>query len=472
MNFLNYIIEVNLGIIICYALYEALLARETNFELQRGYLLIGMAVSLLFPLLNFNSPVSRSTEFASSTLMLPEFVVKPGQSLAALGSAPGWTLAGTLWLIYFAGILLLLAPVLFQAIRLYFISRRSGGRYEGDCYVIESNKSAATYSFFKLIVVGMADRLSSEEKKLVILHEQYHSRMLHTLDVLVATLLCAAFWFNPVTWLYRKRLINVHEFQADRFVSNMSSPADYTLLLAKSAMIGSGLQLTHNLSQSFILKRINMINQLQKKVGGWKLLTAASVVVSFAVVVSCTDQVSESTASADPSKQPVPSMITEKLASLKDLNPSGQYSAIPLASGDLESLKTNATQSIEYFATTKDHGTWAIVNSNRTTAEVFTMVEHSAMPADGMTSYYERLSEALTYPQSARQQGIEGRVFVEFIVQTDGRFTDLKVLKGISADCDEAALAAIAQVQGWTPGLMNGKPVAQRLVLPITFKLQ
>ena len=67
--------------------------------------------------------------------------------------------------------------------------------------------------------------------------------------------------------------------------------------------------------------------------------------------------------------------------------------------------------------------------------------------------------------------GIEGKVFVEFVVRKSGKITDIKVLKGIGAGCDEAAKTVLSDVEDWNPGIMKGRPVAVKMVMPIIFKL-
>lgn len=66
--------------------------------------------------------------------------------------------------------------------------------------------------------------------------------------------------------------------------------------------------------------------------------------------------------------------------------------------------------------------------------------------------------------------GIEGRVFVEFIVEKDSSLTELKISQGVSSDLDEEAMRVIS-LSKWVPGTRQGKPVRQRVVLPISFKL-
>jgi protein TonB len=88
-----------------------------------------------------------------------------------------------------------------------------------------------------------------------------------------------------------------------------------------------------------------------------------------------------------------------------------------------------------------------------------------------MQAFYEYVGKKLKYPAQARRMNIEGKVFVEFVVNRDGSLVDVKVMKGIGAGCDEEAVRVIQSAPAWKPGKQRGKPVRQRMVLPITFKL-
>jgi TonB family protein len=103
--------------------------------------------------------------------------------------------------------------------------------------------------------------------------------------------------------------------------------------------------------------------------------------------------------------------------------------------------------------------------------EIFSVVEESAQPKTGMPDFYKFIGEHIKYPAKARRMGIEGRVFVELIIQRDGSLTDLKVLKGIGGGCDEEALRVLALAPKWIPGKQHGLAVKQKMVMPIIFRL-
>ncbi|MBX2877776.1 MAG: energy transducer TonB [Saprospiraceae bacterium] len=82
------------------------------------------------------------------------------------------------------------------------------------------------------------------------------------------------------------------------------------------------------------------------------------------------------------------------------------------------------------------------------------------------------LQEALVYPIQAREEAIEGKVFIEFIVAPDGQIENPTVVRGIGYGCDEEVLRVFEQMAAWKPGIKQNRPVPTRIVLPITFDLE
>lgn len=103
--------------------------------------------------------------------------------------------------------------------------------------------------------------------------------------------------------------------------------------------------------------------------------------------------------------------------------------------------------------------------------QIFSVVEESAEPRGGMPAFYKYVGEKIKYPAQARRMGVEGRVFVEFVVNRDGTIVDVKSIKGIGAGCDEEAVRIVQSAPAWKPGKQRGKPVRQKMVIPIIFKL-
>jgi periplasmic protein TonB len=81
------------------------------------------------------------------------------------------------------------------------------------------------------------------------------------------------------------------------------------------------------------------------------------------------------------------------------------------------------------------------------------------------------LQSRIRYPEMARRAGIEGRVYVQFIVNERGEVEDPRVIRGIGGGCDEEAIRAVQQAQ-FRPGMQRGRPVRVQYSLPIVFRLQ
>jgi protein TonB len=103
--------------------------------------------------------------------------------------------------------------------------------------------------------------------------------------------------------------------------------------------------------------------------------------------------------------------------------------------------------------------------------QIFTVVESMPSFPGGEAARIEYLNNNIKYPQMARESGIQGRVFVTFVVERDGSVTDVKVLRGIGGGCDEEAVRVIQNMPKWEPGKQRGKPVRVQFNMPILFKL-
>lgn len=104
--------------------------------------------------------------------------------------------------------------------------------------------------------------------------------------------------------------------------------------------------------------------------------------------------------------------------------------------------------------------------------EIFQVVETWPEPVGGMASFYQYVADNLQYPEAARRLNISGMVFVQFVVEKDGHITDVKVVKGIGAGCDEEAVRVVSSAPDWHPGKQRGMPVRVYRTVPIRFILR
>ncbi|UXP34207.1 energy transducer TonB [Reichenbachiella agarivorans] len=133
-----------------------------------------------------------------------------------------------------------------------------------------------------------------------------------------------------------------------------------------------------------------------------------------------------------------------------------------LVNMDVEVTENMAVEDIEFIEAPPEE---------EVAEEIFLIVEDIPEPVGGMTAFYQYVGQNIKYPYEASKKDIEGRVFVQFVVNSQGEIADVKVVKGIGGGCDEEAARIIAQAPKWNPGKQRGKPVSVRMVIPITFKL-
>ncbi|MFB9842118.1 energy transducer TonB [Mucilaginibacter ginsenosidivorans] len=104
--------------------------------------------------------------------------------------------------------------------------------------------------------------------------------------------------------------------------------------------------------------------------------------------------------------------------------------------------------------------------------KIFTAVEQEPTPVNGMAAFYKYLGNNIRYPAVAKENNVQGKVFMQFVVEKDGSLTDVKVIRGIGSGCDQEAVRVLQNAPKWRPGIQNGRPVRVQYNVPISFTLQ
>ena len=104
------------------------------------------------------------------------------------------------------------------------------------------------------------------------------------------------------------------------------------------------------------------------------------------------------------------------------------------------------------------------------TVKVFVIVEKMPEPVGGLETFFNTLRKHMKYPRKAERAGVEGRVFVSFIVNEKGELQDFSIVRGIGFGCDEEAMRVIALTK-WNPGKQRGRPVKVRMIQPVNFSI-
>lgn len=104
--------------------------------------------------------------------------------------------------------------------------------------------------------------------------------------------------------------------------------------------------------------------------------------------------------------------------------------------------------------------------------EVFVIVEEMPQFPGGDLALRQWIASNIKYPVIAAENGIQGRVFVQFVVNTDGSITDVRVARGVDPSLDQEAIRVVRTLPKWKPGKQRGKPVRVSYTVPINFQLQ
>lgn len=409
-----------------YGLYVLLLRHDRWLQLSRWYLMAVLAFGIAFPLVRL--PDALYPTSVSAEPMISLTLAVDGAEVTAGEASPVLRLADAVPAVYFFGLAVTLAVLLFQLIvqtLLVFKLRRKYSVYTADdgfqiprgTSLVLLPDDTAPYSFFNQIVVGTRG-LSDNELRCILEHESLHVCSLHSMDLILVRMLCCAAWFNPFAWLIASEVKAVHEYQADGAVLVAHGREGYLGLLYREATgVGYG-HITNNFQSINIKNRIAMMNRKKTRFGAWKVI-AALPVLAMLLMVGCKPSATEPVAEDEMAAEANPT--AEPVIFNNDSMPDGLVS--PEFPGGTEAL-------------------------------------------------YKYISENIKYPEQAKADGIEGRVFVRFVVMDNGDVVNVEVARGIGGGCDEEALRVVKAMPKWTPAVYEGKPVNVQYALPINFKLK
>ena len=436
-NVIPYLAQSAVTLMVLYSVYWLFLRKETFFHINRFYLLMTLLLSLIIPLFDFRlfsgSPVS------SVIILLDTVTITPEKLEKARTTHLSWfEIAGV---IYLTGIAIFTLRLMVQLIQLGMIVQRNKITRQEGMNIVFVDRGYSPFSFFNLVFIRKEYYVDGKLTP-VLSHEKVHIRQYHTLDLLLMEIVTIVQWFNPFAWFLGRSLKGIHEFLADAGVlKDGFLKHDYQTLILNEAM---GLQvnnLTNNFNVSLIKNRIIMMTKSRS--GSWavsKLLITLPAIFCLGLLFSAG---SSTIGFAQDQKKEEP----KNLAASKGIsNPQAQDSK----------TKTSTPASTEKSANKEP---------------VFTVVEKMPTFPGGDDARIAFMIQNIKYPEQAAKKGIQGRVFVTFVIEADGSITDVKVLRGFDKSCDQEAVRVIKLMPKWNPGMQNGKAVRTQFNLPINFKL-
>mgnify|MGYP000142076584 FL=1 len=287
--FLFYLLKSGCCLVIFYIFFKLMMSRSTFFRFNRITLLVGLSGCTLLPLIELttteetflHTPLYAIHEILQSTEQVMSNPEEPGNEILLSEknteiSSLNW-IPVTLGTIYGAGALLTFVWLSVSTCRLAQLIRMSEKKRYGNYILVIPRQPIASFSWGRYIVVSASDYSRQSEE--VLLHEMMHLRNHHTLDLLFMQIFLLVHWFNPVIWLLKRELQEIHEFEADNGVINTGIDATkYQLLLVKKAVGTRLYSMANGFNHSKLKKRITMM--LKERTNRWarlKLLLAVPV---------------------------------------------------------------------------------------------------------------------------------------------------------------------------------------------------
>ncbi|MFD2943079.1 M56 family metallopeptidase [Flavobacterium notoginsengisoli] len=274
-----YIAKSAVLMLLFYCAYFFLLRKETFFNSNRWFLLSGLIVSSILPLLSYTKIVwtdatqNLNTNIESALLSIPE----------KQNSDINWNYV--ILAFYGIGLLIFLLKLAIDFYSLNAIIKGKKVKQQADFKFIDTQENIAPFSYFEYIVYN-SSLYTATELENIIEHEKVHSDQNHTIDVLFSRFYSIIFWFNPIVWLYKKAITQNLEFIADKEASKkLADKKVYQYTLLKITTHENCVAITNHFYQSLIKKRIVMLNKNQsKKRNSWKYYVVIPALAAFVLL--------------------------------------------------------------------------------------------------------------------------------------------------------------------------------------------
>lgn len=446
MAWWQYLLLVNIYLVLFYGFYMALLRSETFFNLNRGYLVASALLSFIIPLVHY--------EWISKL-----FITQRVQHTISVYAQPiqiyhlktieqhNITIGALIFAVYAAGAVILLVRLIAQLISLRRIINEPG--------------ESGAFSFFKSIRLGNA----LENKDVIAEHERVHASQWHSADIMLIETIAVINWFNPVVYFYKLGIKHIHEYIADRqALKNGTTKAEYALLLLSQTLKAPSHELvTPFNNQSLLRRRIRMLQKNRStyralvKYGLSAPLFLLMLVLSSAAVIKNHTVRFFSNKAEEVMMSPAPTISIVK---------SRPHIVIAAKRVENKIIAPQKDQTSEHFPSLTSAGT-----KNFSNDPVFVTAEEEPSFLGGMLGFYKFLAANLRYPEAMRRHHVQGKVIIEMTIEKDGSLSDIKSLSDIGSGSAEEAIRVLKLSPKWIPGYQNGQPVRVRYTLPIVFNL-
>lgn len=472
-----YLIVSAISLALMMAVYRLTLSRTTFHGFNRYVLLTSLALAAVLPLSHFQTVGNVAS--APVAYMLNEFTVYADGTanmadVTVAESAGGMNFFSILTLVYLAGMAICLIRIAIGVLSSEIICHRRSRVLADGSYLVITDRNYAPFSWRNYIVISRKDYETNGA--MIIAHEQAHIRHHHSVDLILAQLFCAVQWFNPAAWMLKRSLLEVHEFEADASVLEHGfDERRYQICLVRAALQGSFATTTNNFANCSTKKRIVMMNRHLSNPWARLRVLLMLPVVAFAIIMASAckndeiqDSQQQTTVTYESSSNAISQMPGVKPDADGDVSINGKKVSKIMVNGEEVDEKTMAMIK-ELIAAQHADAEIEIVESDE--EEVFMVVEDMPEFPGGTAGLLEYLRANIRYPAGCRENNIQGRVLISFVVEKDGSIVEPEVVKSVDEELDAEALRVVRNMPKWKPGTQRGKPVRVKYTVPVNFRL-
>src|ERR1700743_746391 len=438
MSWWQYLLLVNLYLILFYGFYALLLRKETFFHLNRIYLVSSALLSFFIPVIHsdwvrnlfITQQVQQTLSVYSKPLIIYHF--KPIEERDV-------TIGQIILIIYAIGAGILIAKFIWQLGSLKKI--------------IDGPETTGAFSFFKSIRLGA----SLDKQGVIAAHEQVHANQWHSVDVLLIEAIAIINWFNPVVYLYRFGIKHIHEYIADKqALKEGIDKAEYALLLLSQTLSAPAHQLVNPFFNHSLLKqRIIMLQKSRShRIALLKYGLSAPLFILMLILSSAMISKSETVKSFSKKAEEVFLMPAVK-------NNSAPVQTIQAEKVTPKAFTDNAPipQKVDSVSIPEEE-------------PVLLTVEKEPEFKGGISEFYRFLGQNIKYTDAMLKRNVQGKVYISLTVEKDGSLSDIKAVKDIGYGAADEAIRVLKLSPNWEPGYQNGQRVRVRYTLPINFAIR
>ncbi len=411
------------------AIYDLFLKKETFFNLNRAYLLFAPILGCVLPFISLGFIQQNIPQ--QYVFQLPAVVIGNNAETMVNTSFSWPPIFLQIWIV---GILFSTIFILWKLYKIAKLKSSGAVKNAQGVQLIILPRSEAAFSFFTTIFLG--ENISEASRASIIAHEKVHIKQKHSLDLLFFEVLRILFWFNPMVYLFQRRIATLHEYIADAEVAKTNDKKQYYQNLLSEVFQTENISFINTFfNQTLIKKRIIMLQKSKsRKTARLKYFLLVPAICGMLIYSSCSDETKKG--GFEKSNQTAPIVVIDTLQTAERITdvPFSAIERVPVFPGcpkaDNETMKLCMSQKIAEF-----------VNSN----------------------FNIGLGKELNL--KGRQ-----RIAVQFKIDKTGRITDVRA-RAPKPELEAEAVRVVKLLPQMQPGEQKGEKVGVLYSLPIVFEV-